>query len=522
VKSLSRHSACAILVIASATCTAATFQDLGTGLQPQAISSDGSVVTGTFFGLLKERRPFRWTSATGIVDLGPALAGVQQFGTEANALSGDGQHIAGFSRYMNGISQAIHWTAEEGFSDLFAPGITRASNASGLSADGSVIVGSGSFVSGDYPDRFQAFIWNKATGATALGMLPGYTNSGAISEAVGVSADGSVVAGTSTADSGMMLLQASEPTIGIISPIPIYPGQIYPGQIIHMPRYQAFRWTAETGLVGLGFLGGNSGTSRALAISADGFAIVGQSNNKAFRWTAARGMEEIAYPGYGDYPFYPAALSADGSVVVGNADVGRHAARWDATRGLEFIADLLDALQIDRGGMNLTNATGISADGTVVVGYGNDASGTVHGWIADLSGISTLPIPTPRPTPIPTPAPTPIFPPITPTPTATPEPATRPKVIVLGKTRRVTALPNIVISGLAKGDVTNVTCQVSTESPKRRGASRVTQLRPVFALRDFTNWRFMVPLEPGRNIVTIVAEGPGGNSAPARVLVIRR
>src|SRR5690242_575787 len=96
-----------------------------------------------------------------------------------------------------------------------------------------------------------------------LGFLPGQ----AASQALGVSADGSVVVG------------GSGPAGSTQS--------------------QAFRWTASTGMVGLGFLPGYN-SSIATAASADGSVVVGYSFNtanqtEAFRWTAANGMVSLGF-----------------------------------------------------------------------------------------------------------------------------------------------------------------------------------------------------------------------------------
>ena len=57
---------------------------------------------------------------------------------------------------------------------------------------------------------------------------------------------------------------------------------------------EAFRWTALTGMVGLGFLPGDD-FSRANAVNADGSFVVGTSgyNYKAFVWTQLTGMQSI-------------------------------------------------------------------------------------------------------------------------------------------------------------------------------------------------------------------------------------
>src|SRR5262245_238648 len=162
------------------------------------------------------------------------------------------------------------------------PGCSFCSEANGVSADGSVVVGDA-----DYLINREAFRWTSAGGMVGLGDLPGgdfYSNANA------VSADGSVIVGNSSSASGL----------------------------------EAFRWTSGGGMVGLGYLPGWVESS-AYGASADGSVIVGNTsfsssslNGQAFRWTSAGGMV-----GLGDLPggqFYSGAsgVSADGSVIVGN------------------------------------------------------------------------------------------------------------------------------------------------------------------------------------------------------------
>jgi len=63
-------------------------------------------------------------------------------------------------------------------------------------------------------------------------------------------------------------------------------------------------------------------------------------------------------------------VSADGSVVVGQSDSasGEEAFRWTSTGGMVALGDL-------PGGSFDSSAHGVSADGSVVLGYGNSASG---------------------------------------------------------------------------------------------------------------------------------------------------
>ena len=127
----------------------------------------------------------------------------------------------------------------------FLPGETY-SEAIGVSADGSIVAGNGN----------TAFVWSNGT-LTNLSTLGGSS-----SRARAISADGGAVAGYAYT----------------------------PGDA----SYRAFRWTSGTGMVDLGTLGGSS--SNAQAISADGSAVAGASrtgvgrNEHAFRWTSGTGI----------------------------------------------------------------------------------------------------------------------------------------------------------------------------------------------------------------------------------------
>ena len=148
-----------------------------------------------------------------------------------------------------------------------------------------------------------------AASLTPLGDLPG----GAFkSSASGVSADGSVVVGGST-----------------------YSVYGYT---------QAFRWTSDGGMVGLGYPPGEplvEPFSTATGVSGDGLVVVGAGSfdyrysDEAFRWTSGGGMG-----GLGDLPmpfFREAAygVSHNGSVVVGviESDDSYEAFRWTSAGG---------------------------------------------------------------------------------------------------------------------------------------------------------------------------------------------
>jgi hypothetical protein len=79
-------------------------------------------------------------------------------------------------------------------------------------------------------------------------------------------------------------------------------------------------------------------------------------------------------------------VSADGAVVVGQGTtaLGAEAFVWEADTGMQRLADVLAGAGVDLAGWTLTSATGVSADGTTIVGTGLNAEGQVEAWRARL------------------------------------------------------------------------------------------------------------------------------------------
>jgi len=128
---------------------------------------------------------------------------------------------------------------------------------------------------------------------------------------------------------------------------------------------------------GLGDLPGGSFVSAFNGISADGSVVVGNSRSErgyeAFRWTSSAGMVGLGVlPGSSSYYSQPTDVSADGLVVVGRSKSpstsGYEAFRWTPSGGMQGLGDL-------PGGYFGSWAYGVSANGSVVVGYSRSASG---------------------------------------------------------------------------------------------------------------------------------------------------
>ncbi len=139
---------------------------------------------------------------------------------------------------------------------------------------------------------------------------------------------------------------------------------------------EAFRWTAETGMVGLGDVAGGGFFSDAYDVSADGSVVVGRSAGpnpfiySAFRWTAETGMLALPSAAGGAIPDIASAVSGDGNVIVGALSGGDNAFAWDSFHGTRDIAELLANQGVDIGGWDLGIARGVSYDGLTIAGYG--------------------------------------------------------------------------------------------------------------------------------------------------------
>jgi probable HAF family extracellular repeat protein len=293
--------------------------------------SDGSLSTSDTFVLMVNPAP------TGMVDLG-VLPGYTD--SAASGVSGDGNTVVGYSMSPQG-NRAFRWTAAGGMSDMGVLLGSNTSYADGVSADGGVVVGTSD-------DR--AFRWTAAGRMSSLGALPGHANS----YAHDISADGSVVVGYSRKGG----------------------------------ENRAFRWTAAGGMTDLGTLPSQT-YSEAYGVSADGDVVVGASGNRAFIWTAVGGMVDLgALPG--QVNSYASGISADGNVVVGYStgiygQGGYRAFRWTAAGGMVDLGTLPD---------NNTSyisdfPTGVSADGSVVVGFSSNKAfrWTAAGGMVDLGAL---------------------------------------------------------------------------------------------------------------------------------------
>jgi probable HAF family extracellular repeat protein len=324
-------------------------------VQPAAVSPDGTIVVGYAKdgNSADYYRAFRWSQTSGMTNLGVLPGRNSSF---ANALSEDGSVIVGYS-YDGQYSTAFRWTEAGGIQSLGSMNGGNSSYANGVSADGTVVVG----YANDSTSDLSAFRWTEASNTmVSLGKLSGAWSS----YAQDVSADGKVVTGWSS----------------------------YMDQ-----TDQAFIWTEDSGtMVGLGTLNGGD-KSRGMAISDDGNVVVGFSTDgleanaqRAFRYsvdnstmiglgTLAGGNRSQAY-----------GVNADGSVIVGRSEYGSgslfRAFRWTADDNMISVEDWLRNNGVTIATDFTREASGVSADGTVIVGTTQANTGFIARLAAEGSG----------------------------------------------------------------------------------------------------------------------------------------
>jgi uncharacterized membrane protein len=392
------------------------------------LSGDGRVVVGYDVTSSFESRPFVWSPATGKTAYNMLPSGISGDAYPAT-ISADGVYVSGQAtslkksssvyRFFNNTSGFL-WSLASSQSLPATPGRNR--EVSALSGDGKVVVGTqyrpyysegpssgyyysgGTSVSGvdpnyagDLQDDDDDTPSQWAYRYTRGGVLqePGVLTSGAgyylDSAAVDVTRDGRIV-----------LLNGSNPTIG--------------------GRSEPFLWAADGTTKALGgydhFQGGNpfydSFYTQAYAISADGTTVVGSAENSYFGvgwqsaavlWREAAGWIDPGGLRSQSNQFINSAVatgvSGDGRVVIGGISTSPYEGQcidceyipfhWDEARGMRELDDVLRLdYGLDLSGWTLNNATGISDDGTTIIGDGRNPAGQNEAWRAVLARTTPL------------------------------------------------------------------------------------------------------------------------------------
>lgn len=134
---------------------------------------------------------------------------------------------------------------------------------------------------------------------------------------------------------------------------------------------EAFRWTPETGMVGLGAVGARSNATR---ISDDGSTIIGETGDplgatRAYRWKAGAGMTLLPV----EMSDNPRGINGDGSIIVSSTHW------WSASLGVQLPM------------APMTNLYEVSSDGATFIGYISGGRG--YAWSAETGLIDLAPAP---------------------------------------------------------------------------------------------------------------------------------
>lgn len=237
------------------------------------------------------------------------------------------------------------------------------SEAFGVNANGSVVVGVNYRLAQDFTLIQEAFRWKDGV-MTGLGDLPGGNFE---SYAEDVSADGSVVVGWSDGDdwwhafrweNGVMTDLGARWAKGVSGD-----GRVVVGSYPYVPTgaYEAVKWVDGV-MTPLGDLPGGSKFSQAWGISDDGKVIVGggeATGQTAFRWEDGVMISLEEEPGMSR----AFAVNSDGSVVVGEF------ARTSGDIAFRWVDGVLNPLNGPPDWFSI-QAQGVSGDGFTVAGVG--------------------------------------------------------------------------------------------------------------------------------------------------------
>lgn len=310
-------------------------------------------------------------------------------GTDVEApypkLSSDGLLVAtttnpDFLVTQTAVNDLILWSSCTGalqFTDAFPAGTVILRIDVDISADGKWIVGT--VFDGAVK---AAFRMSSAGHVDMLGAPIGWAGS----EVFGVSADGNTI-GCVTASGICRWTSENGFDVASVNGVPITgkpTGLSADGStIVGEHSGGAFRWNSDGTYDSLG-----SGVVHAADVSADGSVVVGTTRNHSvigdagFRWTAETGLVKLEN-GVENWKPRPMAVSADGSMIVGEAEGSNWGFIWDAAHGTRLLSEVIATdygLADEVASWQWLRPMDISANGNVIVGYGNNSHGRLAAW----------------------------------------------------------------------------------------------------------------------------------------------
>lgn len=343
-------------------------------------------------------------AGSGIIGLGHLNATDRTSGT---AISDDGNFVTGFSANSVGLPvyTPLRWSISGAptLQQLAFPAGWASAQPTGISSNGSVVSGwrqQGS--------EFPGFRWAQGTGSAALSNPAGWSQV----RTRDVSPDGSTVAGSASISGvGFRAVRWVGTNPGSPLPLPAgYTGSSAAtfdnlGRLFGSARDSGgvdrmVRWTGDTMEVLASFGSNVNLISGPFKASADGTTIAGLTSHQTINpprddgwvWTAALGFTPIpVLPGL--YTTHITDISADGSIVLGvNFDAGVTTQApfvWTRDRGTLPLAQFLTEAGVDLAGWTIGSATGISADGTKIVGTGLSPAGRAEAFVAIIPAPTT-------------------------------------------------------------------------------------------------------------------------------------
>ncbi|TWT99539.1 hypothetical protein Pla108_04820 [Botrimarina colliarenosi] len=276
---------------------------------------------------------------------------------------------------VGGFNQAYQYTRASGVEELDLPLGNSWSESVDVSSSGDVVLGNTSsnavFVSPNLILQKQPVLWRNgepvglgirpwpslpAPGNTAtddVHLSPYFPNPPIFqplrtTTANALSADGRTVVGVETT-SPFVLYAATDS----------YSRDVYYPPSFYSESKTAILWREETGWIDLGELKTTSFRSfigaEAMGVSGDGSTVIGEA-------TVTCGFNEFCPFSTIETPFI-----------------------WDEARGMRELADVLRLdYGLDLSGWQLDEATGISDDGTTIIGNGRNSNGQIEAWRAVL------------------------------------------------------------------------------------------------------------------------------------------
>lgn len=294
-----------------------SLESVGTGL-----SSDGSTAVGYSTGI---GGAYVWTASGGRYDFG-FEQGIP-IASQARGVSGDGSVVVGFAG-TNGTPIAYRWSGPGTFESLGVIGRFRKSYATDANRDGSVVVGR---LEDGLGTVAEPFVWTRAGGMRSLGRVAGSF----IAEATAVSDDGNTVVGWGVGGAE-----------------------------------RGFIWTAGAGMRMLQGLPGTDGSTEAFGLSRDGAIVVGFAGGEAtgamWRDGVVVNLGKLA----DTREFLAVGVDDLGSVVIGTSDGTTHIATiWTPDRHIERLSDYFASLGMSMpAGASLVSCDAVSADGRTFTG----------------------------------------------------------------------------------------------------------------------------------------------------------